>query len=416
MGQGISLKGVWEIFIRRWLFIAFIILVISWPVLLNSCGGGGGSSGGGHTAIGELTAINDTTQGSQAAVITLSEVDNLSQGYNQLANLVTQGASSPQPASITIIRTTAFPAKDGLRFFTSLKKFSSKLGTLHMVRALNVSDMTCADGGSMSYDDLGDSLPDTYRVTFNLCRDAGLEQHGIVEKTCSDGQCSTTTLSFGASGNPYIETYYKNDTATPEYDYITKSDEFKAISTLGLESTGTINEINSTLTGNGYIEYYLYYPGTPDVDKERLDMTDFRLDVHYISGSSSYSYNIIANGSWGYSYAYNGNPVFSTATSFSDLNYLLEDVFTSYYSIAINGLFTVNLYPDNACLEGTFNVITNIPIKYDYAYTRTVEGQLTFNGNTVVVYNFDGTITVTVNGQSVSYGNINELYNLCPSI
>ncbi len=402
------------------LFFSSILSILSFLLLIYACGGSGGSEG--PTAV--TTPISSTSQAGQIAGWAMSSVDNLANANMILTGLFEEagapGSTVKTLSQFTVKQKTSADLPNIKRIKGLLKGFSdlSKRHSFYQKQSsVLLNSVTqaqqiqnCGISGTFIYDDLGDSNDTTYRITFNACReiyDAStyIELNGTIELNCSDTSCNTLNLHFGTADSPYRESYF-NDS---EFQY--KTDEFRSQAQLSLTSTNP-----SRLTGNGYIEYYLYsyYPdGSFDVEKERFTMNNIRMDSTTTSDSGSTTYSVTSNGTWQYSYSLNGNLIYSVSTTFSDLNYRLTDA-VSYSLLRINGLFSVDLYPDNLCFEGAFTVTTDIPIRYDYTLGRTVEGQLRFNDNTKVIYNYDGSITVVVNGHSFTYQDLYTLYNTCP--
>lgn len=390
-----------------------IILVVL--LLVLSCGSGGDDSSGIN-----LTTINTPSQGGQAAGITLSSVDNLAAGYMVLSGLIRDAGGSGASASIQSLTGVANKPSEIKRISGFLRGVSSFLKkdtskrinqATSLIQAQSINN--CGISGTFTYDDLGDSNPVTYRMTFNSCREpfdasTWIEMNGTIELNCSDSNCSTEILSLGSSGSAYRESYFSDS------NFTIKTDEFRAEDRISLK-----NGQPSVLLADGYIEYlyYFYYQdGTYDIEKDRLYMSGLRMDSLSSSSGGSITSSITANGTWAYSYYLNGSLIYSVSTTFNDLNYKLTDVLNSYSLLTVNGQFSVDLLPENTCFEGTFIVVTEIPLKYDYSLMRTIEGKLRFNDSTIVTFNYDGTITVTVNGHSITYQDEYELYNTCSLI
>lgn len=391
-----------------------IILIPS--LLILSCGGGGG---GGDSGGIDFTTINTPSQGGQAAGLALSSINNLSAGYTVLTGLIHDaggsGASVSSVQSLTVVTNKSeLKRLSGLlRGATGLLKKAISRRTnqaISLIQAQTVNN--CGISGTYTYDDLGDSNPVTYRMTFNSCRESydastWIEMDGTIELNCSDSNCTTEILSLGSRGSAYRESYFSDSSFT------IKTDEFRAESTISLKKGQP-----SVLLADGYIEYlyYFYYQDGTDIEKDRLSMSGLRMESLTTSSGGSITTSITANGTWAYSYYLNGSLIYSVSTTFNDLNYRVTDVLNSYSLLTVNGQFTVGLLPDNTCFEGTFNIITEIPVRYDYSLMRTIEGRLRFNDSTVVTFNYDGTITVTVNGNSITYHDEYGLYNSCPLI
>jgi hypothetical protein len=326
------------------LFSSSILSILSFLLLLPACGGGGGSE---ELGTAGTTPISSTSQAGQIAGWAMSSVDNLANANIILTGLFEEaGAPGFSVKTLSHLTGKQKPSTDlpNIKKIKGLLKGFSGLSKKHgfyqkqnsvLLNSQAQQSQNCGISGTFIYDDLGDSNDTTYRLIFNSCRDiydasTYIELNGTIELNCSDTPCNTLNLHFGTTDSPYRESYFSDSS----FQY--KTDEFRSQAQLTLTGTDP-----SRLTGNGYIEYYVYSyytDGSRDIEKERFTMNNIRMDSTTTSDSGSTTYSVTSNGTWQYSYSLNGNLIYSVSTTFSDLNYRLTDA-VSYSLLRINGLF-----------------------------------------------------------------------------
>lgn len=310
--------------------LSLLICLLSFMVVFTACSGGGSKTnttnnsgtGGGNTQ------INDTQQGAQTS-ITTRNIANEVIGSFGLTNLVGSGTAEAINLS-TLSRLT--------RKIKPLIKKSCISKTAEII--------DCADGGSKTSDDTG-------KVTYDHCRESGIETDGTVIATCSDEECNTLSVTFGENGEPYVETSY-SDTF-----YINKTTEFKALCILSQSIADYVDEntFKETITGNGYIKNEYFVDNS--LTKEHIDMNNFIYTGDYSEDITTKTFNI-TDSSLTESLYENGELVYSKKTSFRNYNLMnIAEHINGYEYLSINGTFGLDLTPeDNACFEGTFNIAT----------------------------------------------------------
>ncbi|MBM4137709.1 MAG: hypothetical protein FJ241_12905, partial [Nitrospira sp.] len=180
--------------------LSSLICLLSFMVVFTACSGGGSKTnttnnsgtGGGNTQ------INNTQQGAQTSITTRNIADDVIGSFG-LTNLVGTGN-----------------VKESLKHAYDLRKYIIKIRPMfNRAKLFSAAETPPCDnqGGTMTFDDLGDNNDMTGKTTFQNCRltididedgiDDYLELNGAVETTCSDDNCDSITVTFGENGQQY---------------------------------------------------------------------------------------------------------------------------------------------------------------------------------------------------------------------
>lgn len=399
--------------------LSLLICLLSFMVVFTACSGGGSKTnttnnsgtGGGNTQ------INDTQQGAQTS-ITTRNIANEVIGSFGLTNLVGSGSVA-----------------NGLGIAKALRKFAWRIKpVIQNARSFKASQTqeNCIVNGIKTFDDLDDDLDITEKRTYSECIDEeGVKINGVIELRCYDSKCNTITIKFGSGNEPFVMTTYDDNgnnlyqfsalvsITLPIEDY---PEYIEYIEYIGSDMSYTNYEIS--ITADGYTEYGYWDYTTSFWTKERNEMNNFGLVVKHeyeykeAEDSETETYYITANGSVTETKYKGNNLVLSEKYSFSKdfkVNYTYD---YEYEYLTINGTFGIDLTPD-ACIEGTFNIVTVEALQTELSTYQIIAGELIINDNTTVIYSLDEEgntiITVTVNGQSYTFSEA-ELNNLCPLI
>ncbi len=377
------------------------------------------------------TTISTTEQGAQAsssAVNTAQTVNGTGMSFQGMVGGGTSGQHNMPKLNLPgsdskMVKTAARISK---RFAPMVKKARA----LHGIKKATTYGGDCQYGGTWTVEWNADNTALTF--TYTDCKDGYTDYYGT-EYWLTNG---TYSFSVNADYTALTVTLNLTDIEYPDSSFASGQEILKdTYNNLKLTYSGedasnadaTGYNGSFTWTGTGSEDHYV------DKIKAIFDVgVTMNYSYTYTQDTATYDWtwdqDMTVNGHMNFTEydTSSGADVLSFHEKFSYSGLKTRVVWeytaatTSYlWKYYIDNTFSIDLYPDNTCFEGTFTFETIDPISltiiydsaadsYDYTYSG---GHVKVNGADIV-YNEDGSITVTVNGVSQDYTD-DELDGMC---
>lgn len=319
--------------------------------------------------------------------------------------IVPPSSSQLEPAEISSstqgaqAASAVFQARDLVFTSTELFKNLGEFGLGVMASDPSLAgvdtDVPCADYGNYKYTGTYNNVTNTYDLTFtfSLCREDDFQYDGTYHLT---GTPADINVSLGEASAEFRIFNFSNDYATLIANMEATSMAFS------MSGSGTSTDASYIITSNGAItafDYFLLGQYTMNFNKM---IADYSLST---DASGNRTTSVTANGI--FSETWTSTALLITFSNFRvDKVKLYDAVSLGFYAedASINGAATFDYRPDAFSLEGILNVVTAVPIHYDYSAGHAVQGTIVINNDTTVQYNGGSDVDVTAAADAaVSY-------------
>jgi len=248
--------------------------------------------------------------------------------------------------------------------------------------------VACSGGGTYSY--VFDGAAGTYTFTFNDCRENDLQMSGpYVLKSTESGY----TVVMGNAGSTF---------KILDFDKEILVASLEAAVSIDLTKTGGSTAGNYSMVANGNMKLrdFLSISG-----EYTLVFTQFSDDYSFGPGASSISIGGKYNETWREN---------KFLASFEGLSVDITDT-ASGSDASVNGSVVFDFTPNIFCLDGRYNISTEVPVRFDSAAGHNVRGRQLINGSTVMEWQTNGKIKVTLgSGAVLMYDNESAMTQQCP--
>lgn len=320
----------------------------------------------------------------QGASTTFSNIDKISV-VSMGGTVAAPKAASSIPLQPTDAKITTLEQATGrmaaLSVFNQIGQHQKTRGA---TRAATTGSASCTDGGTVSFTA---SSSTAISMTFNTCREAGVQMDGTI---AISGSATTFSITLGTSTTPFVMLAY-NVSGTTYTSLVSKMSSAITLTSTYTAGTTTGSYVFSD-TANGTMTLTDYLSGTASAST--FTFTNLIVETSHTATSDTVKMNGAFKDEWTASAV-----AYSVTATFTDFTTATATTST-YQDVSISGTASIAYTPTTFCDGGTFTVVTNTPIRYTFASGKTTAGSITINGNTTVVYAADGTVTVTVTGQT----------------
>ena len=288
--------------------------------------------------------------------------------------------------------------------FKNLGEFGIAVMTNDPTLANMNTDISCADGGTFTYD--GTTSGGTYDLTFTFagCRADGFQYEGSYALTGT-----ATSISVTLGGGSTFNIFYFNDAYTVLIAYL------KAQSSFTMTGSGSATSASYTITASGRITDYDYFLLNTYTIYYSGFTTDYLLSTD--AGTGDQTISLTTNGFFSESWT---SAILSATLSNFNVNITKDYDSGSGTFIAddssVIGTVTFDYRPNNYCLEGQVDVLTSVAVHNDYGLGYTTQGTMTLTGTdtATVQYNAGGDVDVTVaSDPPVNYSREYVLMKMC---